>query len=283
MKPPELNKNQYSVLIAEYSTGIIYKKDFTIYLNDEGEKEVYQAFNCFVDAVKYVQKFIVEKPDFEYLISDERGGYVCKIDKTTNFDDKKYFLEKIQKSIPGFTEGVKGCSFDEINIIEEELKVVLPLAYKEFLLLMGHEAGHILCGENYRYHELIGLQEEADDILYRRTGKHLPKDVFVFFIHQNYSFGFFYLYAGENPQVFLFVEPEEPAEIIPLEDSYSKFILKELDQFLDCRKQRLNSQELNDSLSRESQLKSVNLFSFKLLKRILYVIFIFVIYYFFFN
>ena len=107
------------------------------------------------------------------------------------------------------------------------------------------------------------------NILYRRTGKYLPKNAFVFFIHQNYSFCFFYINEDKNPKVYQFLEPEDPAKIMLLHNSFSKFILNELNIFLECKKQQINKKVI-------AKQKKETILTDSFLERIIYIIIIFI-------
>lgn len=278
MKAPILNRNEYSVLIAEYSTGIIYNKGFNKHSSTDNKENVYQVFQNFDFAINYVKSKVQEQNKFEFVIHDYNGEYLCKIDKTSDLKKKVYFLERLQQSIHKIEGKIEGVSKNDILLLEQKLEIKLPIVYKEFLFLMGTEANHILCGQNYRYHELIALQEEADEILFRRTNKHLPKNTFVFFVHQNYSFAFFYLNHQENPATFLFVEPEESAKIEPHEDSFSNFIFKELDNYLNCKGQ-INKEV--EKKKEERVNKSKGLLEENFMNRILFIIVLFILFYLF--
>lgn len=81
MDTPELNENQFSVLIAEYSTGHVLKKDLTFFLVNENPDEVFQVFEGFESAKEYVLNLIKIRPDCECVIMDFKGAHVASFDR----------------------------------------------------------------------------------------------------------------------------------------------------------------------------------------------------------
>ena len=59
MKAPLLEENKCSILIAEYATGHVFKKDLTLFRKGDNEEEVYQFFENFDDADIFVLNFII--------------------------------------------------------------------------------------------------------------------------------------------------------------------------------------------------------------------------------
>jgi zona occludens toxin (predicted ATPase) len=58
MDIPKLKQNQCSVLIAEHSSGIIYKKDFTVYRNSKITNDVFEIFESYTQAEEFVKNFL---------------------------------------------------------------------------------------------------------------------------------------------------------------------------------------------------------------------------------
>ena len=48
---------------------------------------------------------------------------------------------------------VKGCNNEELKTLERELKIVLPNAYKEFLLWCGRGAGQFIIWGCWQYYK----------------------------------------------------------------------------------------------------------------------------------
>lgn len=76
MNIPKLDENKYSILIAEYATGIVYKTNLTFYREGENENDVFQIFNNFTEARNHALKFVAENPKFECTIYDYRGEFI---------------------------------------------------------------------------------------------------------------------------------------------------------------------------------------------------------------
>ena len=76
MDAPKLEENKCSVLIAEYATGHVFKKDLTLFLKGDNEKEVYQLFDNFHNAENFALNFINSKPEFECTIYNDNGEHL---------------------------------------------------------------------------------------------------------------------------------------------------------------------------------------------------------------
>ena len=87
MNNPKLDKSKCSLLIAEYATGHIFKKDLTIFLKGQDESEVFQVFDNFEVALEFAQTFIKIRPEFECSIYNNKGEYLTTLDLT---GERKY-------------------------------------------------------------------------------------------------------------------------------------------------------------------------------------------------
>lgn len=106
-----------------------------------------------------------------------------------------------------------GCSDDEIQEIERQLKLSFPEAYKEFLRWMGKDGGPILKGSDCFYKHLLYLRAWADELLKENNlFGILPANSFIFFMHQGYQFAFMYLEDGDNPPIYYYNEMEYSAD-----------------------------------------------------------------------
>lgn len=81
MEAPKLADGKCSVLIAELSTGHIFKRDMTFFLVGQNEKEVFQEFENIDDATKFALELINTSPRFECCIFDDKGNFLSKFDK----------------------------------------------------------------------------------------------------------------------------------------------------------------------------------------------------------
>lgn len=102
------------------------------------------------------------------------------------------------------------CSEEEVHTLKKQLGQTLPVAYQEFLLLMGRRAGGLLKGTNWLYEDLEFIQEDALDLMRRdRFPVLLPPDAFVFLMHHGYQFMFFRLTEGDDPPVYYYIESDD--------------------------------------------------------------------------
>jgi hypothetical protein len=81
MTPPILEENNCSVLISEYATGHVFKRDLTLFLNGEDESEVFQIFDNFSNAKDFVLSFIKSNPEFECTIYNFKGDWLATYDQ----------------------------------------------------------------------------------------------------------------------------------------------------------------------------------------------------------
>jgi hypothetical protein len=106
------------------------------------------------------------------------------------------------------TETLQGCTDDEIAALEQAHGVTLPAAYREFLCVMGRQAGTFFRGTDFLYGDLDGMREAADDLLADDEADELDAADFVFAMHQGYNFLFFRCGISDDPPVLLYVEQE---------------------------------------------------------------------------
>ena len=143
------------------------------------------------------------------------------------------YFQEIKELIDKNNLAAEGCSEADIVALEKEFARPFPAAYREFLLLFGHNpAGFFSGGSYFEAYQLRNMQEEADEILTRNGEKELGSDEFVFFIHQNYSFYFFKLNGEDDPDIFLCIEGGEVFERGTRSEAFSSFIVKNFYQHL---------------------------------------------------
>lgn len=106
---------------------------------------------------------------------------------------------------------IRGCTQREIEDLESQVGASLPIAYKQFLLAIGHQAGAFLRGTDVFYDQIAALTDEAR-VLLAENGLQdaLPEDAFVFYMHQGYEFGYFRISEGADPPVYQYVEGSGP-------------------------------------------------------------------------
>ena len=119
----------------------------------------------------------------------------------------------------------KGCTEQQIKSIEDKLSLRLPRCYRDFLSVMGREAGEFLVGTDYSFPKVLDFRSEAENLL-RTTPSNflLAQDLFVFMFHQGYTFLFFNCHDdSDDPPVFMFTEADkEPSRV---SDSFSAWLL----------------------------------------------------------
>lgn len=135
-----------------------------------------------------------------------------------------------------FTDELLPCTEEQIHSLERQYGLTLPMAYKEFLLWGGVYAAGLLEGSNGFFDDLSELREGAEKLLERNEfPEPLPKDAFVFLMHQGYVFWFFTASEGDDPPVYSYEEGEAavPYARVPfkkLSSSFSKFLEESLEQ-----------------------------------------------------
>lgn len=123
-------------------------------------------------------------------------------------------IQRLREQGHDFSE-FKPCTEQEIRALEQELGVQLPAAYREFLLLMGHDGGDVLSGTRCFYADLTRIQDWSRTLL---TSNHvatpLPADAFIF-LYTGYQFLFFRTTEGADPPVYSYTEGDAPAAAFP--------------------------------------------------------------------
>ncbi len=117
---------------------------------------------------------------------------------------------------------------EDVHKIEAEFKVTLPKVYKVFLLLMGRGAGVYMQGSSVFYNELFLLKEGVKELLSENNMEPIPKDAFVFWMHQGYQAAYFKLNEGDDPPVYYFSEGQENTVFELKEESLTKFFASQL-------------------------------------------------------
>jgi len=57
---------------------------------------------------------------------------------------------------------IKGCSEDEIALLERKCKVILPKSYREYLQVMGHESGRLFTSDHMavQYEYVVNMTQD---------------------------------------------------------------------------------------------------------------------------
>jgi SMI1-KNR4 cell-wall len=144
------------------------------------------------------------------------------------------YLEQVKNQLIelklAFPDELLGCTQDELIELEAQLGVLLPKAYQEFLLLMGHGAGKFLRGSDCFFKDLPVLKNWAIALLEENNfSESLPEDAFVFLMHQGYQFSFFMLSEGEDPPTYSYSEETNETSFIKSHERYSDFLMIEVE------------------------------------------------------
>ena len=79
MNAPILKENEYSVLLAELSTGIVLTTNFQRYI---GTGEVFHVFQSYDLAITFINTKLIENSNYEFSIYINKGVYLST--KRTN-------------------------------------------------------------------------------------------------------------------------------------------------------------------------------------------------------
>lgn len=113
----------------------------------------------------------------------------------------------------------EGCTDGEIADIEAQFGLKLPPAYREFLKVMGKNAGEeFLRDATITYPHIVKFRYQADNIA-KSAGITIPVTAFVFLIH-DYQFLYFDTANGEaDPLTYRYLEEDDKP--VKLFDSYT--------------------------------------------------------------
>jgi hypothetical protein len=130
------------------------------------------------------------------------------------------------------------CTEKEVQDLERGAGLALPQAYREFLLWMGHGAGEFWRGSHCFYQDLEPLSSWADAMLeHNKSAEKLPKDAFVFLMHQGYQFLFFRTSEGEDPPVRHCEEKPGRLSFSIKDQHFSVFLLRAIESHANIREQ----------------------------------------------
>jgi len=154
------------------------------------------------------------------------------------------YINKIENILKQWEVLYKGCSTEQIDLIEKSIEKELPTCYKEFLSVMGFEMDRKnddsrggFVGESIFYDDIYGeytvkdglieqLEEDGKDDLIQKIK---DNNIFVFASHQGYIYAFFKLDEGENPPVYGYHEGQERDFFPKLTESLLEFFEKYLE------------------------------------------------------
>lgn len=126
----------------------------------------------------------------------------------------------------------KPLSDNQITIIEDKYKIILPAVYKKFLKLMGGGAGFFMLGSSVFYNELFSLKQGTEELISENNLPPLPENAFVFFMHQGYQAAYFKLDEGDDPLVYYYSEGGQSQEFSLMTNTLTDFFLAHLEDVL---------------------------------------------------
>lgn len=105
-------------------------------------------------------------------------------------------------------DGCLGLSDEEIRRVADDQAVGrLPGRYVEFLRVMGRKAGRLLVGTDAFYPDILGLKQDASDLLAENgVGGLIQDESVVFAMHQGYQVYWISSSALDDPPVFMYQE-----------------------------------------------------------------------------
>ena len=109
--------------------------------------------------------------------------------------------------------------------MERQLRVQFPAAYKAFLLLAGG-GWEPLEGSHYAIEDDLARLQRAGRRIAAHGKADLPRDAFVFFVHQGFACYFFLLQDGDDPAVYHCVDGMGPIQRIS--NRFSEWVLGKL-------------------------------------------------------
>jgi len=73
---PLLKDNQFAVGKAAYDTGHVLRNDLTLFHNGESTNDMYEIFESYEEAAKYALQRIIEHPEIECWIVDNKNKHI---------------------------------------------------------------------------------------------------------------------------------------------------------------------------------------------------------------
>ena len=124
--------------------------------------------------------------------------------------DSKQLRQTLAESGLADASQLRGCTEEEVCILEQKSSHRLPAVYREFLKSVGWSAGNFLVGTDMFYPEVLSFRGAAERLLKQNNANYaLSSNAFVFLMHQGYQFLFFHLEDNDDPPVFHYIEPNK--------------------------------------------------------------------------
>ncbi len=162
--------------------------------------------------------FLYECIQWIYRKSD--GGIQAK-DVRTIYDIADFLSQQGERLEP--------LKVAEVEKIQNDFGLILPLTYRQFLFTMGKGAGRYMLGSSVFYYDTGDIGIGAADLIEENELPPLPEDAFVFWMHQGYRFAFFRTSEGDDPPVYYYTEDDDnQKEYIKCTERLTDFFLIEL-------------------------------------------------------
>ncbi|WP_375559716.1 SMI1/KNR4 family protein [Bernardetia sp. OM2101] len=115
----------------------------------------------------------------------------------------------------------------KIDSLQRLYDINLPIAYIEFLTVMGKGASRFMRGSSVFYPELLELKDWAKELTDENNMSELPKNAFTFWMHQGYQMAYFLVDDSPNPTVYYFSEGNKNNDWIEV-SSFTEFLEMQL-------------------------------------------------------
>lgn len=108
-------------------------------------------------------------------------------------------------------EGISclGCSDARIELAASKRKIKIPTIYKEFLSICGEQNGNLFCGCNVGLDNWDYINEGGRASYKAALGVDCPDHLFFILEHHGYSYYYFDLRKGENPDIYVLIYGDE--------------------------------------------------------------------------
>ena len=155
---------------------------------------------------------------------------VRRLSGANSMSNEREFLERIERVARllcdrgvATEDTLLGCTTAQIDEVEADVGVPLPIVYREFLARMGCGAGRFYVGTDIQYPALLGLTQAARELIGEDEAEiRLPEDAVVILMHQGYQFMFVRSGEGDDPPVYYYME--RTGRFDRMADSLSRFL-----------------------------------------------------------
>jgi SMI1-KNR4 cell-wall len=137
-------------------------------------------------------------------------------------------IEDISKFLIDRGQKLRPVTVEDLSLLEQEFHVQLPLTYKRFLLLMGRGAGSFMLGSSVFFEDVFYLREWTEELIRENNLENLPKDSFVFWMHQGYQAAYFKITGEDDPPVYYFSEGSNKIKFEIFEKTITDFFINQL-------------------------------------------------------